>query len=277
LEWEPNGGKRFLVGARATDSGGVAVIAAQSMFSLYEYDATATPGSQVKLIKTLTRSKSVDRIYWSPKGRFAVLAASNGEGQIEFWNIPRDVSTGNSNIELMSSQEHYLMGSAAWDPSGRYVVSIASSRGGNQRGSSETGYAVYDFRGTLLERFSVPHMKQCLWRPRPPTLLTGSHLKRIRKDLARYSTTFTEQDRKRRQKASLATSMHLLKLREEWQAWANTWAKTLAEEKSERAVLSSTVVKAKAGEDEYEEIQEIVEQVLEETIEEAPLQEGEEE
>jgi translation initiation factor 3 subunit B len=270
ISWEPQG-KRFVLCYKNMEQNGGgaggAVSTVNSLFSLYEYDSSAVVGSQVKLVKSLSRSKNLDTMLWSPKGRVLLLAASNGEGLLEFWNVPRDAAS--SSMELMASQEHYLMSSVMWDPSGRYVTSIAQAK---SRSSSETGYTIYDFKGLAIEKVSVPHLKQCLWRPRLPLLLSNSQLKKIRKDLAKYSTIFTEQDQSRKNKANLATSMHLLKMQEEWATWAKAWKKQLAEEMPERNLLlfGDRAGGAVRMEEEFEDIQEIVEELLEETIEDAP-------
>jgi uncharacterized protein with WD repeat len=68
---------------------------------------------------TLER-KTVNFLYWSPKGQFVVLAGLRGfNGALEFWNT-RDT------LEQMASGEHFNCTHVEWDPSGRYVCSSVS-------------------------------------------------------------------------------------------------------------------------------------------------------
>lgn len=70
-------------------------------------------------VETLER-KSVNRLYWSPKGQFIVLAGfKNFNGVLEFWNV--------NDLEQMEASEHYQCTDLEWDPTGRFVATWASA------------------------------------------------------------------------------------------------------------------------------------------------------
>ena len=75
-------------------------------------------------------------------------------------------------MTTMSTGEHFMAGELEWDPSGRYVVSSVSF----WRHQNDTGFYVWSFQGKLLQRVLRDKFYQILWRPRPPTLLTGKNI-----------------------------------------------------------------------------------------------------
>jgi len=138
----------------------------------------------------------------------------------------------------------------------------------------ENGYHLYDFRGEQLREEPVEKLKQLLWRPRPPTLLSKEEQKAIRKNLREYSRIFEQEDAERINSADVAVVEHRRRLLEEWYAWR---AVTEEELEEERAILGlpedpvADLLKAQAaavstGEEE-KVIEEIMEEVLEETEE----------
>ena len=87
-----------------------------------------------------------------------------GSGVLEFIDT-NDMTT-------MSTGEHFMAGELEWDPTGRYVVSSVSF----WRHQNDTGFYVWSFQGKLLQRVLRDKFYQILWRPRPPTLLTGKNI-----------------------------------------------------------------------------------------------------
>ena len=82
--------------------------------------------------------KNSNAIYWSPKGRFVVVATlqSQQSQDLDFWDLsfdqPKDEAQKgekelNANLKHMASGDHYGITDIEWDPSGRYVATVASA------------------------------------------------------------------------------------------------------------------------------------------------------
>jgi translation initiation factor 3 subunit B len=88
-------------------------------------------------VRTIDKKNS-NAIYWSPKGRFVVVASlqSQQSFELDFWDLsfekPKDDRDENekdltANLQLMDTAEHYGMTDIEWDPTGRYVATVASA------------------------------------------------------------------------------------------------------------------------------------------------------
>ena len=72
---------------------------------------TAHHTSRVSKLTTL-KSKQANALYWSPGGRFILLAGLKGfNGQLEFFNV--------DDLETMATTEHFMCTDVEWDPTGR--------------------------------------------------------------------------------------------------------------------------------------------------------------
>ena len=138
----------------------------------------------------------------------------------------------------------------------------------------ENGYHIYDFKGEQLREEPVEKLKQLLWRPRPPTLLSKEEQKTIRKNLREYSRVFEQEDADRINSADVAVVEHRRRVLEEWEAWRAITEEELAEECEILGVPLDPVaelLKAKSDQvapgEEEQVIEEIMEEVLEETEE----------
>lgn len=61
---------------------------------------------------TTLKAKQANALYWSPAGRFIILAGLKGfNGQLEFYNVDE--------LETMASAEHFMATDIEWDPTGR--------------------------------------------------------------------------------------------------------------------------------------------------------------
>ncbi|OCL13329.1 eukaryotic translation initiation factor-like protein 3 subunit B [Glonium stellatum] len=221
-------------------------------------------------IRTVDKKNS-NAIYWSPKGRFVIVATlqSQQSFDLDFWDLsfekPKDEKEDKdkeltANLQLMATADHYGVTDIEWDPTGRYVATVASAF----RHHMENGYHLYDFRGTLLREEHIDRFKQLLWRPRPPTLLSKEEQAEIRKNLRNYSRLFDEQDLAKKNTANRQVVEQRRRLLEEWQAWREQMREMLAEEGYEEPVDADGV----AGADgDVEEVEEIVEEIIEETEE----------
>ncbi|XP_056699547.1 eukaryotic translation initiation factor 3 subunit B [Spinacia oleracea] len=215
---------------------------------------TAHHTSRVSKLTTL-KSKQANALYWSPSGRYIILAGLKGfNGQLEFFNVDE--------LETMATTEHFMCTDIEWDPTGRYVATAVTSVH-----EMENGFNIWSFNGKLLYRILKDHFFQFIWRPRPPTLLTPEKEEEIAKNLKRYSKKYeaedqdvslllSEQDREKRKQ-----------LKEEWESWVNKWKKYHEEEKLERENLREGEVsdddeEYEAKEVEYEEVVGVEEEIV---------------
>ncbi|KAA8576688.1 hypothetical protein EYC84_006765 [Monilinia fructicola] len=175
-----------------------------------------------KHIRTYDKKNS-NAIYWSPKGRFVIVATVHSQQSfdMEFYDMdfegekPESDKDLTANLQLMNTADHYGVTDIDWDPTGRFVATSASI----WKHTMENGYHLYDFKGEQLREEPVEKFKQWLWRPRPPTLLSKEEQKQIRKNLREYSKVFDQEDADRGASADLAVVEHRRRLLDEWLAW----------------------------------------------------------
>lgn len=135
----------------------------------------------------------------------------------------------------------------------------------------ENGYHIYDFKGEQLREEPVEKLKQLLWRPRPPTLLSKEEQKTIRKNLREYSRVFEQEDADRINSADVAVVEHRRRLLEEWDSWRAMVEEELAEECEIMGVPLdpvSELLKAKSREVAPDEEEKVIEEIMEEVLEE---------
>jgi translation initiation factor 3 subunit B len=134
--WEPKGNRFVLITTgEAIQGAAVGPKTAVSFFAPEKLKGGA-PGN-FRHIRTVDKKNS-NAIYWSPKGRFVVVAAlqSQQSFELEFWDMsfdkPKEESEKgdkelNANLQLMDTSEHYGVTDIEWDPTGRYVATVASA------------------------------------------------------------------------------------------------------------------------------------------------------
>lgn len=133
FSWEPKGDRFVLItsGEAAPGSNNPASKTAVSFFTPERAKGAGT--GNYKLIRTIDKKNS-NGIYWSPRGRFVVVAtvAVQQHFDLEFWDLDYEGDKSDAdkdlpaNLMLMNTQEHYGVTDVDWDPTGRYVVSSAS-------------------------------------------------------------------------------------------------------------------------------------------------------
>jgi len=267
MAWEPKGNRFVLI----TTSEPMAQTAvppktAVSFFAPEKLKGGA-PGN-FRHIRTVDKKNS-NAIYWSPRGRFVVIATvgSQQSSDLDFWDLsfekPKEDKDDkekelNANLQLMNTAEHYGVTDIEWDPTGRYVATVASAF----RHQMENGYHLYDFKGTLLREESQDRFKQLLWRPRPPTLLSKEEQAEIRKNLRNYSKLFDEQDMAKKNTANRQVVEARRRMLSEWIAWRESMLQMLKEEGAEIELNGGKVRREHDGE--VQEIEEIVEEIIEE-------------
>ncbi|ORZ30314.1 eukaryotic translation initiation factor eIF2A-domain-containing protein, partial [Catenaria anguillulae PL171] len=231
--WEPTGNRFAVITTSDTPSADLdikTVLAGapgKMTAHIYEVEAAqekkgkqaAVPGG-VKLVKALEK-KSVNSVFWSPKGRYVVFAGlRNLQGVLEFYDIDagadaaKDASmtATTAQIALLAANDHHGATDVAWDPTGRYVLTSVSM----WAKSADQGFHLWDMRGALLNKQSREQLKQALWRPRPATLLSKNKLKNIRKNIKNYVREFEIQDAQESSALSAAELEERKRLFAEW-------------------------------------------------------------
>ena len=130
--WEPKGDRFVLITAGEAVAG--SAVAAKTAVSFFCPEKVKGLGAgNFKLIRTIDKKNS-NGIYWSPKGRFVVVAtvAVQQHFDLDFWDLdyegekPEAEKDLSANLMLMNTQEHYGLTDVEWDPTGRYVTTSAS-------------------------------------------------------------------------------------------------------------------------------------------------------
>ncbi|KAF1836753.1 eukaryotic translation initiation factor 3 subunit B [Decorospora gaudefroyi] len=271
--WEPKGNRFVLITTGEVIQGAAVGPKTAVSFFAPEKLKGGAPGN-FRHIRTIDKKNS-NAIYWSPRGRFVVVAAlqSQQSFELEFWDMsfdrPKEESEKgdkelNANLQLMDTAEHYGVTDIEWDPTGRYVATVASAF----RHRMENGYHLYDFKGTLLREEAIEGFKQLLWRPRPPTLLSKEEQAEIRKNLRNYSKVFDEQDVAKKSSANKAVVEARREMLEEWHRWREEVTERLKDEGADLELLAlKGETPGEADDGHQEEIEEIVEEIIDETEE----------
>lgn len=131
--WEPKG-DRFVIITAPEASGATAVAPKTSVAFFCPEKVKGNAVGNFKHLRTLEKKNS-NAIYWSPRGRFVVVAsvASQQSSELEFFDLdfegekPESDKDLTANLQLMNTGDHYGVTDIEWDPSGRYVASWASS------------------------------------------------------------------------------------------------------------------------------------------------------
>ncbi|KAJ5108325.1 Eukaryotic translation initiation factor 3 subunit B [Penicillium angulare] len=270
--WEPNG-SRFVLITTGEAASGVAVPPKTSV-SFFATEKKGSTAGNFKLVRTVEKKNS-NGIYWSPKGRFVVVATVHSQSsfEIDFWDLDfegekieaeKDLA---ANLQLMKTNEHYGVTDIEWDSTGRYVVSSASV----WTHSMENGWNLHTFAGQTLSENPTEKFKQFLWRPRPPTLLSKEEQKQVRKNLREYSKEFDEEDRYAVDIANTAVVETRKRVLNEWLAWMRR-EKELAAEEKEAFGLPDDADSPQAAKDAPVGVEDkgdtVVEEIVEEIIEE---------
>jgi len=260
--WEPKG-NRFVLITNGEAVAGSNVTPKTSVSFFCPEKAKGSTVGNFKHIRTIDK-KSSNSIFWCPKGRFVVVATllSQQNFDLDFWDLDfegereekdKDLT---ANLQLMASSEHYGITDVQWDPSGRYVTTVASF----WRHQAENGYHLYDFKGNLLREDHIERFKQLSWRPRPPSFLSKEEQKEVRRKLRDLGKVFDEQDFQKRNQANKAVIDHRRRLLHEWRAWRERVVEELLEEGIETGESTPT-------ERDGAVVDEIVEDIVEENEE----------
>lgn len=241
--WEPFG-NRFAV------IHGHREIAGRWDVSFYSMEGNA---GELKLLSTLEK-KTCNELFWSPKGRFILLAAVGTQnGALEFYDANDIVPK--TEVEPIGTNEHFLCNEVHWDPSGRFVSTVVSY----WRNRNDNGYVLWTMYGKELVRESVDMLYQFVWRPRPASLLTSKQEKEVKKGLRTRRDRYEAEDKELRDTVSSGRAAHRRKLRDAYNQFRAQAEERLAMEADKRrAALGDYVTNADEMETIVDEVEEIV-------------------
>ncbi|KAM5347600.1 hypothetical protein ACJ41O_007424 [Fusarium nematophilum] len=276
--WEPKGDRFAII--TTTEPAGPTAVAPKTAVSFFcPEKAKGQHVGNFKHLRTLDKKNS-NAIYWSPRGRFVVIAtiANQQSSDLDFFDLdfegekPEAEKDLTANLQQMNTGDHYGVTDVEWDPSGRFVATWASA----WKHSMENGYHIYDFRGEALREEPLEKFKQFSWRPRPVTMLTKEEQKQVRKNLREYSRVFEQEDADRGASADLAVVEARRNMLNEWHSWREEVEEDVEEERTvlglpldPHAALLEAYTKSLSGSTSEADrvIEEIVEEVLEESEE----------
>uniref|UniRef100_R7WCX8 Eukaryotic translation initiation factor 3 subunit B n=1 Tax=Aegilops tauschii TaxID=37682 RepID=R7WCX8_AEGTA len=222
--------------------------------SFYTMKAVNNNVSRVSKLTTL-KGKQANALFWSPAGRFIVLAGMRGfNGQLEFFNVDE--------LETMATGEHFMATDIMWDPTGRYLATAVTSVH-----EMENGFQIWSFNGKQIYKVLKDQFYQFQWRPRPPSLLTPEKEEDISKNLKRYSKKYEQEDQDVHHLLDEEERKRRTRLQEVWEAWVAKWKQLHEDEGAFRMQLRGGEDSDKEEEAEYKEIEaeELVD-VTEETV-----------
>nr|XP_043610796.1 eukaryotic translation initiation factor 3 subunit B-like [Erigeron canadensis] len=211
-------------------------------------------GGKVAKLTTL-KQKQANALYWSPDGRFVILAGLKGfNGQLEFYSVDE--------LETMATAEHFMATDIEWDPTGRFVATSVTSVD-----QMENGFQIWSFNGKQLYRILKDHFFQFLWRPRPPSFLSPEKEEEIAKNLKKYSKKYDVQDQDISVLLSEQDREKRKQLKDEWERWVNEWIIYRGDGKMERQMLrdgeaSDVEEEYEAKEVEAEELLDVSEEII---------------
>jgi translation initiation factor 3 subunit B len=130
--WEPKG-DRFVIITTAEVAAPSAVPPKTSVAFYCPEKVKGAGVGNFKHIRTFDKKNS-NAIYWSPKGRFVVVAtvSSQQSFELEFYDLdfegekPESDKDLTANLQLMNTAEHYGVTDIEWDPTGRFVATSSS-------------------------------------------------------------------------------------------------------------------------------------------------------
>lgn len=246
--WEPHG-NRFAV------IHGYREIPGRFDVSFYSMEGIS---GELKLITTIER-KTCNQLFWSPKGRFILLATIGSQNGALEWYDANEMQP-KAEVDAIGTNEHFLCNEVHWDPSGRFVATVVSY----WRNRSDNGYIIWSIYGKEIARGSVDMLYQFSWRPRPPSILSSKQEKDVKKNLRSRRERYEREDKELRDTASSGRAAQRRKLREEYQAFRERAQASFEAEKEKRRAARGNVA---ADDEDVETIEETIETVISVTSE----------
>lgn len=124
-----------------------------------------------------------------------------------------------------------------WDPTGRFVATSVSW----WAHKVDNGYYIWSFQGKLLQRHALDQFCQLLWRPRPPSLLSDTDVKNIKKDIKKFQRMFEIKDRMSQSRASKELIERRRRKMRDFQGYRQKKNNEFAQQKTQRLELRNGV------------------------------------
>jgi translation initiation factor 3 subunit B len=132
----------------------------------------------------------------------------------------------------------------------------------------EPGYAIHTFAGAEVTKVAMDKLKQILWRPRPPTLLTRADQRKIKRNLREFAKQFEEADAAEESTVSKELLDQRKRLVDEWNAWRNRVKSKVEREREEMGRKPpGKLVDFSAKAQEVQTVEEWVDTIISETEE----------
>jgi translation initiation factor 3 subunit B len=209
-----------------------------------------------------TIDRSSDKVYWSPAGNVCVMAAIGSSGtRLEFHDVKAN--------QKLAEREHFKCSSVEWDPSGRYLFTIAAQpiHAHNWAYAADNGYKLWTFQGEPLCSVLKDSLYQVMWRPRPPTLLTSAQIGEIKANLkSKYWSEFAAESQKIEQGNQSAAVLLRRTLADDWRKFLKSCTETYNNEREVREKLLDIV---SDDEDDYSMVDTVVQSLI--SISESPI------
>lgn len=241
--WEPQGNRFAVIHGFADQPGRTDV-------SFFTMEAVT---GELKRLFSLER-KVVNQLYWSPKGRFILLAAVGTQnGNLEWFDV--NDAVGRDEPEPVGSDEHFQCNDVQWDPSGRFVTTSVTC----WRNSNDNGYVIWTMYGKELCRVNVDMLYQFSWRPRPPSLLSPKQERDVKKTLKSRRERYEREDKDLKDSVSSGKAARRKELRDAFYAFQKEAKEMLSKEAEKRKSALGAYADCA---DDTETITEVVETVI---------------
>lgn len=270
FSFEPGPGFRFGVVHTLLPDGVPGSTMNVSFFSL----GAVKDGEKIEKLEMLER-KACTNLIWSPTGGVVLLAfldlgymnAYNeekpGDGSFEFYDVDAKHAFG--------VKSHFKCNEVAWDPSGRFLVSIVKQpMTGNVARKYMMGnaYQMWSFQGVKMgDEVKCDRLYQFLWRPRAKLLLTEEEQEKVRKNLPNTMKRYEKEDAMLKKRKQASENAGRVKMLSEFRFCMRERHEEFVLAQQERIKRGYIQPSSKA---EFEEIVETVDEIISEKIEEIP-------
>lgn len=190
VTWEPSGNRLAIVVSKGQWNQKV-------IFYSMEHNGKKemTQLASVPADSDVNHCAKIDRVLWSPMGGVCVLAhnvaGASSENQFDFYDV-------DAKAYLHKEARKHLYGTELqWDPSGRFLLSIATSQDKAYKTEREFGWMLFTFQGEPIAKARHESLLQLAWRPRP-RILSKQQRDEVAKNLKSYRLQFDKEDRQKK-------------------------------------------------------------------------------
>ena len=150
-----------------------------------------------ELTQLATSQGSFSQISFSPQGQYFVLwdSKTTSGGDMMFCLLPNESKI----VEVLRSDNHFLVNGVSWDPSGRYICSSVVQGLYDEsafRYQQEASYTLWSFQGRKIHTFKKEKLYAAVWRPHCESSLTSAEKKKVLGELKLREKQIEEEDDK---------------------------------------------------------------------------------